>query len=68
MWCRESAIRRHIAAPAADASVRGPGLSSRIFTLERVVRMRLGELQAEADRERTARRLTAHDLRFEWVH
>jgi hypothetical protein len=37
------------------------------FYLERVVGMRLAELRAEADRERVARRLTAHHLRFEWV-
>ena len=37
------------------------------FYLERVVRMRLADLLAEADRERVARRLTAHHLRFEWL-
>lgn len=37
------------------------------FYLERMVRMRLAELRAEADRERVARRLTAHHLRFVWV-
>ncbi len=37
------------------------------FYLERMVRMRLAELRAEADRERAARRLTAHHLGFVWV-
>ena len=37
------------------------------FYRERMVRMRLTELRAEADRERLARRLTAHHLRFAGV-
>lgn len=37
------------------------------FYLERMVRTRLAERRAEADRERVARRLTAHHLRFVWV-
>ncbi len=37
------------------------------FHLERMVRIRLAELGAEADRERVARRLTAHRRRFVWV-
>ena len=37
------------------------------FYVERVVHMRLAELRAEADRERVARRLTAHHLRFAGV-
>jgi len=37
------------------------------FYLERMVRMRLVERGAEADRERVARRLTAHHGRFAWV-
>jgi hypothetical protein len=37
------------------------------FYLERVVRMRLAELRAEADRERVARRLTAHHPRLALV-
>jgi len=37
------------------------------FYLERVVRMRLAELRAEADREGVARRLTAHHPRFALV-
>ncbi len=37
------------------------------FYLERMVRMRLAELRAEVDRERVARRLTAHHRRFVWV-
>jgi len=35
--------------------------------LERMVRMRLAELWAEADCERVARRVTARHLRFGWV-
>ena len=37
------------------------------FYLEQMVRTRLAELRAEAERERVARRLTAHHLRFVWV-